>query len=173
MHSGNADPEPAGWQRLANMLHNRDLVDLQVDLVDPARLPADAAVVHITSTDAFKLYDEQLTRVRKYLDAGGLLLADAAGGSSTANASIEDLMRSLYPAGKLEPLPIDHPIYAAGGTKIRQVTYRKFAIDKLPPGCGCGPDERIVRIPRSVLTQAKSHIPEPDLNVPRNRVGKR
>lgn len=30
---------------------------------------------------------------------------------------------------------------------------------KLPPTAGCGPDERIVRLPRSLLVKAKSDIP--------------
>lgn len=30
----------------------------------------------------------------------------------------------------------------------------------LPPTVGCGPDERIVRIPRKTLTLAKSDIPD-------------
>lgn len=33
------------------------------------------------------------------------------------------------------------------------------AIDKLPPTAGCGPDERIVFIPRNLLVKAKSSIP--------------
>lgn len=31
--------------------------------------------------------------------------------------------------------------------------------DKLPPSAGCALDERIVRIPRKLLVQAKAHIP--------------
>jgi len=34
------------------------------------------------------------------------------------------------------------------------------ARDKLPPTAGCGPDERIVQIPRRTLVLAKPHIPE-------------
>lgn len=34
------------------------------------------------------------------------------------------------------------------------------AIGKLDFGAGCGPDERIVRIPRNTLVLAKSDIPE-------------
>ncbi len=30
----------------------------------------------------------------------------------------------------------------------------------LPPGASCGPDERIIVIPRGTLVRAKSHIPE-------------
>lgn len=34
------------------------------------------------------------------------------------------------------------------------------AISQLPPTAGCGPDERIIWIPRSTLTMAKSAIPD-------------
>jgi hypothetical protein len=33
------------------------------------------------------------------------------------------------------------------------------AAPKLPPTAGCGPDERIVRIPRKLLVDAKRDIP--------------
>ena len=32
--------------------------------------------------------------------------------------------------------------------------------NKLPPTAGCAPEERIVRIPRKLLVQAKAHIPD-------------
>jgi hypothetical protein len=31
---------------------------------------------------------------------------------------------------------------------------------KLPPGATCGPDERIIAIPRKTLVLVKTHIPE-------------
>ena len=34
------------------------------------------------------------------------------------------------------------------------------AIGQLPPGASCGPDEKIVVIPRKTLIGAKPHIPE-------------
>lgn len=34
------------------------------------------------------------------------------------------------------------------------------AIGQLPPGASCGPDERIVVIPRKTLIEAKSEIPD-------------
>jgi hypothetical protein len=34
------------------------------------------------------------------------------------------------------------------------------AAGKLPPTAGCGPDERIVRIPRNLLVNAKRDIPD-------------
>jgi hypothetical protein len=35
-----------------------------------------------------------------------------------------------------------------------------LAKSKLPPTASCGPDERIIRIPRKTLVLAKSDIPE-------------
>ena len=34
------------------------------------------------------------------------------------------------------------------------------AAGKLPPSAGCGPDERIVRIPRKTLVMARHDIPD-------------
>jgi hypothetical protein len=34
------------------------------------------------------------------------------------------------------------------------------AAPKLPPTAGCGPDERIVRLPRNLLVNAKRDIPD-------------
>ena len=34
------------------------------------------------------------------------------------------------------------------------------AASQLPPTAGCGPDERIIRIPRKTLVMAKSDIPD-------------
>lgn len=34
------------------------------------------------------------------------------------------------------------------------------AAPKLPPTAGCGPDERVVRLPRGLLVKAKPDIPD-------------
>ena len=34
------------------------------------------------------------------------------------------------------------------------------AASKLPPTAGCGPDERVVRLPRNLLVNAKRDIPD-------------
>jgi len=33
------------------------------------------------------------------------------------------------------------------------------AAEKMLPGCGCGPEERVVRIPRATLMSARQNIP--------------
>jgi hypothetical protein len=47
----------------------------------------------------------------------------------------------------------------SGDFAIVGIDITDVAAPKLPPTAGCGPDERIVRIPRKTLVLAKSDIP--------------
>ena len=135
-HNGNYDPEPAGWQRLAAILHNRDAIQLEAPLVSPRQLPAGRfEIAHVTSSNAFGLDDADLAELRRFTTGGGLLLFDAAGGSRQATIAFEDLLRRMEPSGKLAPLPIDHPVYVGAPPdrpNLQQVQYRKYAFDRLP-----------------------------------------
>ena len=126
-YHGNWDPEPAGWVRLANLLHNRGDAELQTDPISFDKLSDAYPIAHLTGTAAIKLSAQEQAALKQYIDHGGLLFFDAAGGSPEAAASIQALLASMYPAAQNEPLPIDHPIYSgayAGGRKIDEATYR-------------------------------------------------
>jgi hypothetical protein len=159
-HDGNWDPEPGGWVRLANIMHNFDQCELKVDVV-PAAPGTDAPdprsaattmpssqpsldfsafhLVHLTDTRSVRVPAPVKASLKRYLDKNGLLLMDAAGGSPEAGGSFDELMRELYPGVIIAPLPLEHPIYHAtvyGGQDIERVTYRR------------SPNQPAVRIPR-------------------------
>ena len=48
----------------------------------------------------------------------------------------------------------------SGDFAIIGIDITKAAKANLPQGAGCGPDERIVRVPRKTLVLAKRDIPE-------------
>jgi hypothetical protein len=50
---------------------------------------------------------------------------------------------------------LDNGDFAVIGTDITDA-----ALPKLPSSAGCGPDERIVRLPRNLLVNAKRDIPD-------------
>ena len=50
---------------------------------------------------------------------------------------------------------LDNGDFAAIGIDITET-----ATPMLPPTAGCGPDERIVRLPRNLLVNAKRDIPD-------------
>jgi hypothetical protein len=49
---------------------------------------------------------------------------------------------------------------ADGDFAVIGIDITDAAASKLPPTAGCGPDERIVRLPRNLLVNAKRDIPD-------------
>lgn len=128
-HGGNWNPEPAGWVRLANLLHNAQEIELTTQAVDPASgLDPSFTLAHLTSASSFTLTPEQQAGLKRYLDSGGLLLFDAAGGVPERAADVETLLAQLYPGAQPLTLPPDHAIFAgqsAGARPIQSVAYRR------------------------------------------------
>ena len=50
---------------------------------------------------------------------------------------------------------------SSGDFAIIGIDITEASANRLPPTAGCGPDERIICIPRKTLVRAKSFIPEP------------
>ncbi len=119
-YAGNWDPEPGGWRRLANVLHNDRVAELDVRPVDPAvpgQLAAGGfklAVLTVADADA-RLTDAARSAVRDYITGGGTLLVDAAGGRGPYRSAAEAELAKLFPddAHALAVLPPDAPVYAA------------------------------------------------------------
>jgi hypothetical protein len=140
-HEGNWNPEPAGWPRLAAILHNQNTVELKIDtiklgdgkLVAPTK---DAAVeqngytlAHVTTTGKFKLTDAQRAELKTFLTTGGTLLVDATGGDAEAAASLEAEITTLAGA-KPTPIPLDDPLYINLGLPTADIAYRPFAMKR-------------------------------------------
>lgn len=127
-HGGNCDPEPLAWKRLAVELARHDMTLEVSDLIPPDKL--DAAkwpIASIVGTDDVRLTDDELEGLRKYLAAGGKLLAEAAGGSKAFAAVIEKQIVPLAP-GRIGPIAAAHPVYNRP-CDARKVTYRRqFAL---------------------------------------------
>ncbi|MCA9117627.1 MAG: DUF4159 domain-containing protein, partial [Planctomycetaceae bacterium] len=81
-------------------------------------------VVYMHGRHAFDMSEPERDRLRKYLDQGGLLFADACCGSPAFDRSFRRLMEQLYP-GKLQQIPQDHEMFTAQiGHDIRSVRIR-------------------------------------------------
>jgi hypothetical protein len=128
-YAGNWNPEPGGWRRLANVLHNEQRVKLAVREVKlgEGKLGSDVRLAHLTGTSAFKLTGAQRNELRKFVEAGGSLLIDAAGGSAAFADAADAEVHALFPNAKPAVLPLSHPLYSSGKSKLLNVTYRAFA----------------------------------------------
>ncbi|HEV2294958.1 MAG TPA: DUF4159 domain-containing protein [Tepidisphaeraceae bacterium] len=123
-YAGNWDPEPGGWRRMADVMHN-DGVELQVSFSKATEL-GDAKIVHITGTKPLTLDSAGQVALKRAMDTGGTIVIDAGGGSSEFAASVEKLL-PLLATEPLKPIPPDHELYSAGGEKLADVKYRDYA----------------------------------------------
>jgi hypothetical protein len=131
-YTGNWDPEPGGWRRLAAVMHNRDQLKLTVTTVKlgEGKLTG-VTLAHLTGTDALKLTPAEVDELKAFVAGGGTLIIDAAGGSQIFASSAADLLVKLFgdDASKAigAPLPKEADLYKATGTPIEEFTYRAFA----------------------------------------------
>jgi hypothetical protein len=130
-YAGNWDPEPGGWKRLANVMHNKHRVTLQVREIDISKqdVPDDVAVLHLTGTTAFKLDDDARKRLKAFTDRGGLFILDSCGGGGDFNTSAEAELSAIFgeeARNTRQPLPSSHTIYSKP-TKLETIGYRTFA----------------------------------------------
>ena len=134
----NPDPEPGGWRRLAAVLHNQHKIDLELVNAKPGEGTLLAArVAHFTGTTAFKLSEPARLEIKTFVQNGGTLIIDAAGGSAAFAASAEEELRNMFgPAAKDidVPLPKDSPVYNLPNEKIETAGFRLFARESLPRG---------------------------------------
>lgn len=128
----NWDPEPGGWRRLAATLHNDDDVALTLFNAAPGQGGLTAAkVAHLTGTEDFTLKPEAALEIKSFVQNGGTLIVDAAGGSSAFAAAAERELRGLFgdaaAAGLAQPLPRSHPVFNQPGHRITEFTYRAWS----------------------------------------------
>jgi hypothetical protein len=132
----NPDPEPGGWKRLANLMHNEDAVALDVQDVKlgDGKLTG-YKLAHLTGTTKFNLRDEQRKELKDFVDHGGTLVVDAAGGAGDFANSAERELPAIFGAGTIDSmgsiLPPDSPVYTIEGSKIESFRYRPFMRGKL------------------------------------------
>jgi hypothetical protein len=69
-----------------------------------------APLAWISSDGAIDWTDEQVSKIKEYLDLGGTLIANPEERSSSFRASIEKLAEQLYPDLAFEPMTREHPM---------------------------------------------------------------
>ena len=126
-HTGGWDTAPRALPNLLKALNRTvglaaSTRSISLPATDPAlfRFP----VVAMHGRHAFDLSEPERDRLRKYLEQGGLLFADACCGSPAFDRSFRRLMQQLFP-GKLQQIPADHEMFTTRiGHDIRTVQIR-------------------------------------------------
>ncbi|MEA2711039.1 MAG: hypothetical protein QOF78_3640, partial [Phycisphaerales bacterium] len=134
-YNGNFDPEPGGWRRLAAVMHNASQGELAVEMISLESAKLDGFdVAHLTGTVEFALTPPEREEIKRFVNGGGTLIVDAAGGSGGFAASVEKELAEMFGADAKQldnALPPANTIYSADGKPLREIGYRRFARAKL------------------------------------------
>ncbi|MEL7237556.1 MAG: DUF4159 domain-containing protein, partial [Planctomycetota bacterium] len=138
---GNWDPEPAGWTRINRLVNRRDLgVDVSTVTLADLELESAPPLLHLTGTGEFELENEE--KLAAYVEAGGTLLIDAAGGDAAfADAAEAMLTRVFDNAGEALAAPIGETHPLVDGIDVE---YRLSTIAGL--GNARGPRLRVIEV---------------------------
>jgi hypothetical protein len=132
----NPDPEPYAWMRMTRVMAQEAQMPLttrNVQLGDGQLSHLDFA--HLTGTTAFTLTAAQRGEIKAFVDRGGVLLIDAAGGSQAFNHSADAELAAIFgPEAKQLDTPMDVNVLVCtlqGWQKIDRVRFRLRAREQL------------------------------------------
>ncbi|HET6246551.1 MAG TPA: DUF4159 domain-containing protein [Tepidisphaeraceae bacterium] len=128
----NPDPEPGAWRRLSAIMHNTRHVDVKTETVKlGSNMLAGYKIADLTGTTKLVLSAAQRAEIKDFVDKGGTLIVDAAGGSSEFATSAENELLQIFGTAAAKglgtPLAPDNVIYTDPNGKIDKIAYRSFA----------------------------------------------
>jgi hypothetical protein len=114
IHEGDWDPDPSAVHNL--LKHARDNSTLEVkfkrqnvQVKDPKA--ATYPLLYMTGHREFHWNEEEVSRLQRYLKAGGVLFADACCGRMAFDMAFRTQLRKVLPEHRLQRLAPDHPLY--------------------------------------------------------------
>jgi hypothetical protein len=125
-HEGDPEPEPLAWERFAARIGEERRIRLEVSpLMAPADLDASKwPLAAMTGTGDPNLSQADLAALRKYLQDGGTLLADAAGGSRAFGQWAETQLLPLLPGSAVATIELEHKLLR-WPVVIDRISYRR------------------------------------------------
>jgi hypothetical protein len=123
--------------------------DLTWQVIDAATANTEdlleSPVLYLCGSAAPKFTDEQVERLRAYVNQGGFILAEANCEGSDFEKGFEQLVRRVFPEPeyRLHDLALDHPAYTAE----ERVDTSVFQIDRLLKGIDVGCRTSVIYVP--------------------------
>lgn len=114
VHMGDWDPDPSAVHNLLKFARDNSTLNVRFKRVNASLKDPQVAtypLLYMTGHYEFVLDDQERTLLRRYLQAGGMLFADACCGRLAFDAAFRREMEQVLPGARLERIPPDHPIY--------------------------------------------------------------
>ncbi len=131
LHNGSFNPEPAALTQLDAFMAREHGIDLDIQILEPGQLK-DQRIAFLTTSGDAELSDAHAKALRDWVEAGGTLWLDAAGGTTKSVQSANAMLMKVFPDFPVLPLEQDSPIITGenlffGPHDVRRVSYSRFA----------------------------------------------
>jgi len=139
-YGGNWNPEPGGWKRLANVMHNTQKMTVNVTPVtlgESKLTITDFQAAHLTGSTEFKFTPAQRDELKAFVEAGGTLIVDALGGDGRFIAAAQTELKAIFGSEvdkdlrETEALKLTDEVYTVAASPITEVEYRVFATKRI------------------------------------------
>ena len=133
-HDGDWDPQPSSLAVLLKHLAENTTVSVKFkkENVDLRTIDAFAhPILYMTGHEDFRLQDEEVKNLQRYLAAGGVMFANACCGRRSFDEAFRREIKRVLPQQKLERIPLDHPVYRSV-YPVRKVEYTPLALHERP-----------------------------------------
>ncbi|MDD3470077.1 MAG: DUF4159 domain-containing protein [Thermoguttaceae bacterium] len=115
IHDGDWDPDPSAAHNLLKYTQENSTLEVKfkretISLSDAA--VATAPMLYMTGHREFHWSDEDGKIIRKYLEGGGTLLADACCGRIGFDLAFRQAMEKIFPDTPLKRMDSDHPVFS-------------------------------------------------------------
>jgi hypothetical protein len=128
-YAGDWDPEPAAWPRFSRAFQNATGYGLDLQFSKWSQLtPGAAPIAHVTGATQYDPSPTELEAMRKYVEAGGVMLIDGCGGSGAFEQSMRAALAKAFPDSKLELLSSGHPMLNSVKPGMADLTHRKLRL---------------------------------------------
>ncbi|MCY2931127.1 MAG: DUF4159 domain-containing protein [Planctomycetota bacterium] len=135
--NGNWDPEPLAYQRFGRLLLENTGVKIESDAVTIDALPASGAKVAVlTGTGELSLSEAEAKTLRDFVDGGGTLVVDAAGGERKFGESAWKALGQpkAFPSGTMAKMKGADPLFSVFDERIESFRYRKRTAVRMRSG---------------------------------------
>lgn len=131
-YEGNWDPEPLAWEMQGTYMHNRDKASATITEVPLSELSgAEASFVHVTGTEAVQFSDADIAGVKAFVEGGGVILFETAGGVGDFTDSVRAMLHKAFPGNPARPINLQSPIITGkeiNGFDVSSIHYRNYAV---------------------------------------------
>ncbi len=121
-YQGNWNPEPQALPQLAKYALAKKSIDLKTAVIEAGQPIEKVDLLVVSGTSEFTFDEAARKAIKAYVEKGGTILFETAGGMGAFATSAESELSTMFGAQNLKQLPATHAIF---GTELK-VEYRPF-----------------------------------------------